>query len=96
MNYEKMVLAIEAAPENVWTGIALNIYIFKTGSSVAQLYPNISNSGFVSEWQSNCYRLDSNVRVEGRTFKGSDKEDIMKKLEEEIRFLNSITIPYRD
>jgi hypothetical protein len=96
MNFEKMVLAIESAPENVWTRIDLNIYIFKTGSTITRIYPNISYFGMVNEWQSDCYRLDSNVKIEGKSFKGSNEEDIRKKSEEEIKFLNSITIPYRE
>lgn len=96
MNYKKMVIAIESAPENVWAVIALNTYVFKISSSIALMYPNISNNGFVSEWQSDCYRLDNNARIDGKTFSGSDEEDIKKKLEEEVKYLNSITIPYRD
>lgn len=82
--------------ENKWTEIPGNIHLFKKqDGGIAVIHPNISHFSEVSEWQSTCYRLVNNVRIDGITFKNSDTSRLKMDLEKELSFLSSVYVPER-
>ena len=87
---------LDVIPEDVWTEIPINIYVFKKqNGGIAVIHPNVSHFSEVSEWQSLCYRLINNVRIDGITFKNSDLLKIKRDLEKELNFLSTISVPER-
>lgn len=87
---------LDVIPENTWVAIPKNIHIFKKhDGGIAVIHPNIQHFETVNEWQSSCYRLINNVRIDGITFKNSDISKLKTDLEKELNFLSSVFVPER-
>jgi len=87
---------LDIIEENKWVEILGNIHVFKKrDGGIAVIHPNIQHFETVNEWQSICYRIVNNVRIDGITYKNSNLSGLKIDLEKELNFLSSIFVPGR-
>jgi hypothetical protein len=96
MNHNRYIKEIEKASFNGWAEIDDNIFIYKKNDGgIAVIHPNVSHFKEISEWQSQCYRLVNDVKIDGVSVTSNDIGEIRIELLKELDFLSSIIVPER-
>lgn len=96
MNHTRYIEAIERASFDHWIEIETNIFVYKKNDGgIAVIYPNIQHFSKVKQWQSQCYRLINEVRIDGVTRTSEDQSEIRIELLKELKFLSAIIVPER-
>lgn len=97
--YERPIdRALNSAPLGKWSFVNENcmmVWVFKTPECRACIQDNIRKEDIVYNWKCTISRLSNGVSITGLIFSGPDLIDLKKKCEEEIKFLESITVPER-
>lgn len=97
--YERPIdRALNSAPLGKWTFVNENcmmVWIFKTSECRACIQDNIRIYNRVMQWKCTVSRVSNGVSLTGLIFSGSNLNELKSKCIEEIKFLESISIPER-